>query len=327
MGFFDSNTQTKPKMFGPSKDLMSMVLKDAKQYYKKGKPSVFTKPTFTGMGTDSNAALTGLSALAGGNSGGAGLSGNAQKIIDNGGFTDGQLETLGGMRDLTNSSYFDEMINGDGLTADQRLVQDRNRKIMSDPIDINANPAYAAVRERALKEAQMGIDAQAAKAGRYGGASSQTIAARERGNLAADMDLGEYRSAQQRADNAATGLAALAQTGTGNRSGAITQKSGLQGALFNAENAGLDNMTRAFEAATQPYLTQRAVGQERDAETQKIRDDEIRQFDAKNPMNIYQQFMALANGAPTGSVTQTNPSWAQLLTGGGLGLAALANAF
>ena len=383
MGFFDSETSTTPKMFGPSKDLMKNVLKDATKYYNKGKTNVFTKPTFTGFGTDSNAALTGLSALAGRNSGGQGLEGNAQGIIDNGGFSDGQLRTMGGMEDLINNQGMNDIIAGDGLTDaqrgafdslqdtvggnnqkfqrtfdaggltdDQGLVANRYRGEMSSPFDIASNPAYASVRDRALAESKMALDANAAKSGRYGGGASQSILARQQGNIAADMDLGEYRNWQQRGDAAASGLAALSQQGTNNqlginsaqigglgavsdaaqrgvdnRSSAIGQKSGMQGGLFNAQQAGLDNMGRAYDLAQKPYQTQQGVGALRDAETQKIRDDEIRQFDANDPMNIYAKFMALANGAPTGTTTQTSPSWAQMLTGGGLGLAALANAF
>lgn len=385
MGWFDSETTTSPKLFGPSKDLMSTILKDARRYYKSGNAGkTFGKPTVVGYGKDIKTGLAGLSALADANSNGQGISGQTQSIIDNGGFTGRQTRTLDGMEDLVNNAGLDQVINDKngmtraqnraysglqdtvygnnatlqdtfdtgGLTDDQNLVADRMRGIATSDFDINANPAYATVRDRALKEAQMGMDAQAAKSGRYGGASSQTIAARERGNLAADMDLAEYRNWQQRGDKSATDLAALSQQGTSNqlginsaqqagygsiadmgalginqRNNSIGLKSDLQSKLFNSENAGLDRMRQAYDLGQAPSRTQLEVGGMLDAERQNIRNDEIRRFDAKNPMNIYSQFMALANGAPTGTTTSTSPPWANLLAGGGLGLAALANAF
>jgi hypothetical protein len=331
MGWFDSETTTKPWMPGHVKDFQKDIIKDAHSYYnwqtknpKKidERSGAYTLPGYAQFSDDTLAAFGGLESLAGANMGGKGMSGHLQGILDNGGFTDRQLRVNQGMEDLLGSDAVNGMINSpDGLTADQRLVADRYRTGMNEAWGTDA--AYNSVKDQALKTQQKSLDAMAAKGGRYGGASSQSILAREQGDLGSRMDVSELDKWRARTRADAAGLVDVSQLGVGNRSNAVGQKAALQGQLFNAENAAISNMNNAYSTAQMPSMTMRAVGQERENQEQKRIADEMRIHAEKDPYNRYQKFLGLATGTPTGSTQTTDPSLMQLLTGGGLGVLAL----
>ncbi|MBX9455852.1 MAG: hypothetical protein KL863_07405 [Rhizobium sp.] len=285
MGFFDSKSTTKPDMPGYADKFYRTLFKKMDSAFAQG-PHVYNKSTVPGFSQSTKAAFGGMKDLAGSNSAVTnedgtvtynGMSGNLQDIMSNGGFTQGQLDTMGGMRGLIDNPGLAEMINGNGLTgeqnqaysslqdtvyrnnaafqdqfdrggltADQQLVADRYRDDMNADFSLEANPAYASVRERALKEQQMALDANAAKSGRYGGGSSQTILAREQGNLGANMDVAQYDKWKASRDAAAGGLAGLSQTGFGNQLGISTaQQQGL-GSIADMGQLGVDNRNSAI---------------------------------------------------------------------------------
>lgn len=606
MGLFDSKTQTKPTMPDYQKGFQKDIFQDAQKLYNSGYTNSYTKPTFAGFSDPTKAAFGGLTALAGANSGGNGMSGALQDTLDNGGFNAGQTGALSGLSALANNSGLQSLANGNGLTGqqnnnlanlqgsvgrsnasfdalmrgggmdsrqnaaygqlannvnqsnanfaglinnggfskgqkatvgdmrqtvagnntalqdrfnsggfdpaqaaaysglqntvannnaafsdtfnrggfderqaaaygglnstvnrnnslldqtlagggltgDQNLVADRYRSEMSSPFNINANPAYQSVRQQALDAQNDALAQRSAAAGRYGGGMDQAILAREQGNLANRMDDAEYRNWQQRGDAAASGLASLGQTGVGNQLGinqaqqagygnlgsfgqigqqnqqninaaqqqgyknvvdvgqtgynnqlaansairdgqkdllnadqmginnqqslaaaqqagsqnvmnagqlginnqqnlasaqqqglqglnsilqqgvgnqsnAVGALSGLQNNIFNANQAGLGNMGSAYGLAQQPYMTQRAVGQEYENQQQNIINDEMRMTAENDPFARMQQYMNFVNGVPTGQTQTTSPSWAQLLAGGGLGVLGLGSA-
>lgn len=294
------------------------VFKDASKAFDKG-PHYYKGSTVTPFSQQSTGAMSGMQSLAGANSGNSGMGGNLQQIMNNGGFSDGQTQTMGSMRSLMENPFFSSTINSNGLSGDQNLVADRYRSQMNSPFSLDANPAYQSVRQQALDTQNDALSARAAAAGRYGGGMDQAILAREQGNLANRMDDSEYRNWQQRADAAASGLAGLGQTGFSNRMGAASQQGGLQGQLFNAENAGIQNMSNAYQTAMQPYQTQRAVGQEYEDLYTRQMQDKLRINDAENPFNHLQQYSSLLSGAPMSSTQTTTPSTLQMLLGGGLG--------
>ena len=323
MGIFSSKTETKPVMLPGASDLSRRVLNNANRYFKspESKNRAFTGQGYASLSDDTLNAMGGLTTLAGNNSGGRGMSGHLQGIMDRGGFNQGQVDTMDSMRDLTNNTFMNSLIDGNGLTDDQKLVADRYRTGMDE--EFGTSDAYNTVRDNALARQRMELDATAAKSGRFGGGSSQTILAREQGNLGAGMDVAEMDKWRARTDKAAGDLAALSAAGVGQHGAAVDRKSGLESTLFNMNQAGLGNMAQAYNTAQQPYLTQRAVGLEREQQDQKRINDAMRIHAEQDPMNRYRDFLSLATGTPTGSTQTTDPSLLSLGLGGGLGILAL----
>ena len=379
MGLFDSTQNTQVKPWGPTGNLLRKGFKDLWQSYKKG-PTFYEGSTVTPFSEQTKGAFGGLTSLAGANSGGNGMSRHLQDIMNRGGFNAGQAEAMTNVRGLADNAGLNTLINDangmtgaqnnayaglqgtvygnnaalqdtfnqGGLTGDQNLVADRYRGEMSSPFDINSNPAYAQVRQRALDAGAQGVTSQAAKMGRLGGAANQNILARNQSDTAATMDMGEYRNWQQRGDAAAAGLAGLSQTGFGNqlninsaqqaglqgigsmgamgvdqRNQAIGAKSGLESSLFNMNQIGLSNMAQAYQTAQQPYLAQRAVGAEYEDLFSRQKADELRKFDAANPMNHITNFLSTMYGAPKGQATTTSQSPFQTALGLGVGAVGL----
>lgn len=322
MGLFSSETKTKPVMLPGAKDLTKKILQQAKSDFKNAPTYGYAGSLVSEFHPTTRDAFGGLTALAGNNSNGAGLSGHAQDIINRGGFTADQQQTMGDMRGMIDNQGLNDMINSpDGLTADQRLVADRYRTGMNEVYGTDAN--FNRVKEDALNDQRMQLEAQAAKMGRYGGGASQTILAREQGRLGAGMETAELDKYRARVDKAAGDLAGLSQTGVTNRSGAIDQKAGLTNALFNAQASGLGRMAQAYDTAQQPLLSQRAVGQEYENLNNRVLADTKRLVDQYDPLTRQARYLALATGTPTGSTQTTDPSLLSTIVGGGLGVLGL----
>jgi hypothetical protein len=442
MGLFDSTQSTKPNMPGYVKDFQKDVMKGANNYFNwqtanpnkiKERSGAYTDRGYALFNPNSTMAFDGLTTLAGNNSGANGMAPHLQGIMSSGGFTPGQTEAIGGMKDLANNAGLGELINGNGLTGDQnaafgglkstvannsaefgdvfnrggfsqegrqafddlrgrtsanndtlqgtfegggmtddqRLVADRYRAGMGEQFGLD--PAYLRVKQQAMDAQNDALDRRSAAAGRYGGGIDQAILAREQGNLSDRMDVSEMDKWRARTNAAAGDLANISQQGTntqlginaaqqagtqgvlgaaqqgtntqlalndaqkagykdiadmgalgvGQRNTAIGTKSGLLGSVFNSENAGLDRMGQAYQTAQQPFMTQRAVGQEYENQEQKRINDEMRVNAELDPMNRYRDFLSLATGTPTGTTSTTSPSWAQILAGGGLGVLGL----
>lgn len=313
-----SSSTTTPKLPGYVKGLTKDIFQDAKKAYGQG-PYYYEGSTVTPMSNQTTSALNGMETVAKSNSNGQGMSNPLQQIMGNGGFSNEQMSTMGGMKDLANSPALNNLINGNGLSQDQNLVADRYRTQMNSPFDVNSNPAYAGVRQQALDTQSDALSARAAAAGRYGGGMDQAILAREQGNLANRMDDAEYRNWQQRSDAAAGNLANIGQTGIGNQMGAINQKSGMLNNLFNAQSSGLNNMGTAYQTAQMPNQTMAQVGAQYEDLYSRQMQDKLRTFDAQNPFNQFQQYASLLQGAPKGQTTTQSMSPLQAGLGAGLG--------
>ncbi len=321
MSLFGSETTSTPTMPGFVKGGMKDAYKDLKKWYKKGGTNSWTLPTFANFSPDTEAAFGGLTSLAGNNSGGEGMGGHLQGIMDNGGFNQGQMDSMSSMRDLTNNKFMNSLIDGNGLTDDQKLVADRYRTGMGE--EFGTSEAYNRVKQNALDQQRMSLEGQASKMGRFGGGASQSILAREQGNLNAGMDVNELDKWRTRTDKSAGDLANISAAGVSQHGGAVDRKSGLESTLFNMNQTGLGNMGQAYQTAQQPYLTQRAVGLEKENQAQKLINDEMRMHAEQDPYARITKYLAALNGAPQGTTQTTDPSLMQLLTGGGLGVLGL----
>lgn len=143
-------------------------------------------------------------------------------------------QTMAGMKDIQSTAqagmapggYKDQwssILSGGGYNADQTAARDGIMSTATGAFDINANPAYSQVRQRAIDEALNGAGSVASGMGRYGSGTHQGVAAREAGNVAANLDFGEYQNWQNRQDTALRDLFNMGQTGQGNMANAWEQ--------------------------------------------------------------------------------------------------------
>lgn len=200
-------------------------------------------------------AMGGLQSLGQANTGGQGLSGQLQGIINSGGYNDNQMTALGGIKDAATGAF-----------------------------DINSNPAYAQVRQRAMDAASNAAALNASGAGRYGSGTHTNAAATAVGNVAADMDLGEYRNWQ------------------GRRDAANTQ-------LFNAGQQGQQNIGNAYQGMQDAYNPLLQVGAMNEDLYGRTLNDQLRIADERRnaPLANLQAANAIASGGGNlGTTTQTS---------------------
>jgi hypothetical protein len=130
----------------------------------------------------SQSTMTGKNAMEGGalaNLNGNGLSGQAQGIIDSGGFT-----------------------------TDQSGVMDRLRQTATGSFNINEDPGF----QQVLDQTKQGVNEMASTAGRYGGGAHQGVIVDRIGDLGAR----QYQNWQSRRDAADQNLFSMGQQGQSN---------------------------------------------------------------------------------------------------------------
>lgn len=231
------------------------------------------------------------------------------RMLGNGGFNESQRQALGSVRGNfdANQDIFQNLLNSGGLTADQKLAMDNYRKTATSEFDPNSNPGFQKVLSSALDAAGDSVNLSAAAAGRYGSGSHQSVLGKTTGDLANNMMTAEYRDYQNRRDAANNSLFAGGQQGVGNMTGAYNTMLGAagnllnmgqvgidnidrqfgnllnaNGQLFNAGQAGIGNMRDAYGIAQMPYQTQMQVGGMYEDLATRLKNDELRIFDAKN---------------------------------------------
>lgn len=256
--------------------IFDKTMGDTLDLYKSGslvKPN--TMNTVVPYAQQTTQAMGGLNALGTANTGGQGMSGQLQGIIDSGGYNPDQQSALGGIRDTANSSF-----------------------------DINSNPAYAQVRQRAMDAASNAAALNASGAGRYGSGTHTNAAATAVGNVAADMDLGEYRNWRGRKD-----AAQLQQ--------------------FNAGQQGQSNMGNAYQGMQDAYNPLLQVGAMNEDLYGRTLNDQLRIANESQNSRLanIQAANAIAGGAGNlGTTSQTaqgpNSTFSNI-AGAGLGGASL----
>lgn len=277
MGGSNKTTQTTSnEPYSAAKPLLNQGMGDALKLYKQGnlvKPN--TMNTVVPYAQQTTQAMGGLQSLGQANTGGQGLSGQLQGIIDSGGYNDNQMTALGGIKDAATGQF-----------------------------DINSNPAYAQVRQRAMDAASNATALNASGAGRYGSGTHTNAAATAVGNVAADMDLGEYRNWQGRKDAANT-------------------------QLFNAGQQGQSNMGNAYQGMQDAYNPLLQVGSMNEDLMGRALNDQLRiaQERQNAPLANIQALQGIASGAGNlGSSTATAQGPSNTLSniaGAGLGGASL----
>ena len=277
MGGSSKQTQTTTnEPYAAAKPLLNQSMGDALNLYKQNRlvqPN--TMNTVVPYAQQTTQAMGGLQGLGQANTGGAGLSGQLQGIINSGGYNDNQQTALNGIRDTATGEF-----------------------------DINANPAFAQVRQRAMDAAQNAANLNASGAGRYGSGTHTNAAATAVGNVAADMDLGEYRNFQGRQDAART-------------------------QLFNAGQQGQQNLGSAYQGMQDAYNPLLQVGAMNEDLAGRALNDQLRIADesSKAPLSNILALQGIASGGGNlGSTTQTAQGPSNTfsnIAGAGLGGASL----
>lgn len=168
--------------------------------------------------------------------------------------------------------------------------------------DPNFERALSASRESIANQINLG----ASGAGRYNGATHWGNVAREVGNYEAGQRVGQYNMERDRQSQAA-------QT------------------LFNAGQQGFSNLGQAYQQAKAPWQDLREVGGYGEDLATRLKNDEIRRFEAQQaaPRQNIEWLNAIASGAGslggTSTATAQQPGQSPFATalGYGTGLASL----
>lgn len=248
-------------------------------------------------------------------------------------------------------------LGANGLTSDQDIALKSYRDTATSKFDYS--PDFQKVLDASLADARAGVNANASAAGRYGSGVAQGVMADKLGRISNEARLGEYRDFQDRKDAANSSLAGLAQTGLGNRTGGlqlgqsfnsaiaglgqtglgnlsslIQAGQGIDSTLFNAGQAGVGNMASAYDLAQKPYQTQMQIGGMYEDLASRLKNDELRIFEAKKnaPYDQIARLNALVSGAGQmgGTTISSQPGQNPFLTAmgyGATGLGALGSIF
>lgn len=186
--------------------------------------------------------------------------------------------------------------NNHQLSALKNMQKDANAKF-------SYSPEFENVLGSSMQDAREGLNANASAAGRYGSGVAQGVMTKELGNLSSQARLGEYQNWQDR-------------------------KTAATNSLFNAGQTGHGNMATAYQNAQLPYQTLMSLGGMNEDLAGRLKNDELRIFDAKNqsPWDQIGRLMQVANlgGAyNTSNTTSQSPGQNPFLSALGLGLGGL----
>lgn len=147
------------------------------------------------------------------NTGGAGLSGQYQGVINSGGYNAAQQDALRNTQNLANSSY--------SVPPELQKVLDAQASKVGDSVNLNASAA-----------------------GRYGSGANQSLLAKNIGDLTNSTIFNDYNNWQGRRDSANTNLFNMGQQGFGNLGAAYTGLNAPNQDLMNVGAMNEDLATR-----------------------------------------------------------------------------------
>jgi hypothetical protein len=274
-----SNTTTQTQTNEPyaaAKPLLDKGMGDAlKQYNNGGLVQANTQSTVVPYAQQTTQGMNSIQNTAQNAMAPGGLNSQFQDIIGNGGFNSQQMDSVNNNRSLANSSY-----------------------------DMNANPGFGDVLNRALEKSSYGNNQNAAAMGRYGSGQAQDVMQRANGDIASNMIYGDYNNWLNRRD-------------TANQN------------LFSQGQTGMDNLNPAYASMKQPAQDMIGVGSSYEDLMRRTMDDQSRITNEKRnlPLANIQALLAAAAGAGNyGNQTSTAQgpnSTASNILGGGLGLLSL----
>lgn len=158
-----------------------------KQYNSGGLVKPNTMSTVVPFAQQTTQGMNSLQNLAGANSGGQGLSGQYQNVINNGGYNQEQKDALSGIRQTATGSY-----------------------------DMNANPGFANVLQQAQDAASGAVNGLAAGMGRYDSGAHQGVLGKTVGDVTGNLVNNDFQNWLGRRDAAQQQLFNAGQQGQSN---------------------------------------------------------------------------------------------------------------
>lgn len=181
-------TQATSEPWKAAQPALKTAVSGAQDLYKKGVGGkVYEGSTVIPWDQQTKQGMGAIQQGANANIGGAGLSGQYQGVIDNGGYNAAQLGALNNTRDVANSSF-----------------------------DVNSNPAFQDVLRQSTEAATNAVNNSTASAGRYGSGTHQGTLGSTVGDLTSRMVGQEYNNWQGRKDAANSNMFNMGQAGFGN---------------------------------------------------------------------------------------------------------------
>ena len=266
MGSGTQTTVASSDPWQPAQGALQMGLRDATRAYKRG-IGANTGNMVVPYSKQSMGAFESLMDMSNANSGGQGLSGNLQGIINNGGFNSQQKGALDNWQNLANSEY-----------------------------DFNANPGSQGVLDSIIRDTKDAANLGAAAAGRYGSGMHQGRLAQDVGDVSSQFRMNDFNTFLGRRDAANSNL-------------------------FNGAQAGIGNMTSAFQGMQAPQ--QAALGVGSAMEDLKRRQLDERARVANLPWDQIGKLMNVGNlGGQYKTTTATSPGPNPFLQALGMGATA-----
>lgn len=193
---------------------LTQAIGGAQNLYNNGVGAqVYTGSTVVPWSDQTKHAMNNIQSGAINNSGGQGLSGQYQSVIDSGGFNGAQQDALNNTRSLANSQF--------SVTPELQKVLDAQASKVGDAVNLNASAA-----------------------GRYGSGANQTLLAKNVGDLANQTIYNDYNNFLGRRDAANSNLFNMGQQGFNNLGAAYTGMNAPNQDLMNIGAMNEDLATR-----------------------------------------------------------------------------------
>ncbi len=212
-GSKQTTTQTSSPWSG-AQPALTQAIGGAQNLYNSGVGSqVYTGSTVVPWASQTTQAMNNIQNVAGQNSGGSGLSGQYQGVINSGGYNKAQQDALNNTRNLANSQF--------SVTPELQRVLDTQAAKVSDTVNLNASAA-----------------------GRYGSGANQTLLAKNVGDLANQTIYNDYNNFLGRRDAANSNLFNMGQQGFNNIGAAYSGMNAPNQDLMNIGAMNEDLATR-----------------------------------------------------------------------------------
>lgn len=311
-----SKTQTTTTNNAPWKaaqPALQLGLKQAQDLFKAdptGQKGVYTGSTVVPWSSQTQQGMGQIQNAANANSGGRGLSGQYQDLINQGGLSDAQQKAMAGMSNTAANPF----------NSYQSAALKNTQNTANSSFNINANPAFQQVLQQAQAGARDAVNMSAGGAGRYGSGVHQGNLASEVGELTSRMVGQEYNNWQNRRDSANQNLFNMGQAG-------VNTQQNAQNALFGMGQAGIGNLGTAYNGLGKPAQDLMQVGAMNEDLATRQMNDRLRIFNdkANAPWNQLGRLNAIASGAGSlgGTQTTAQPGQNPWLTGLGYGATGL----
>lgn len=212
-GSKQTTTQTSAPWSG-AQPALTQAIGGAQSLYNSGLGTeIYKGSTVTPWSSQTQQAMGNIEGNANANTGGAGLSGQYQGVINSGGFNGSQLDALNNTRNLANSSY--------SVSPELQKVLDAQAAKVGDQVNLNASAA-----------------------GRYGSGANQSLLAKNVGDLTNSTIFNDYNNWQGRRDAANSNLFNMGQQGFNNLGAAYTGLNAPNQDLMNVGAMNEDLATR-----------------------------------------------------------------------------------